>query len=329
MEWDHMVRNGDWLELPVEALEAWTGSDLRNTSGDGNEMTGLRAESHPHHVRQWLLARSLFPERWINRLFSVGGIQLMDEAVRLRAFPSADVEREPMYRLAKLPPSPAEKGISILYEDDWCLVLDKPSGMPVHPSAPGQRGTLAEAAARHCLMMGDPQPVKHIHRLDDDTAGPVLFAKNDLAQLRLDEAMRQKRIDRRYAAIVQGTLSRKQGTINEPIGKDRHHGARRRVSNTGDQAVTHYKVAEEYRLASLVRLQLDTGRTHQIRVHMSHLGHPLVGDTLYGGSNLYLNHQALRGELLVFPHPLTGNEITTAAPEPYWFTKVREQISIE
>ncbi|MBW7476205.1 RluA family pseudouridine synthase [Paenibacillus oenotherae] len=290
------------------------------------ELPALRAGSHPHHVRQWLLALSLFPEKWMNRLFSVRGIQFVDGVIRLRTFLHADVEKEPIYRLAKLPPGSTERAASVLFEDDWCLVLDKPSGMPVHPSAAGQRGTLDEAAARHCLMNGDPQSVKHIHRLDDDTSGPVLYAKNDLAQQRLDAAMRQKTIERHYAAIVQGKLLRRRGTIDEPIGKDRHHGARRRVSNTGDHAVTHYEVVEAYRTASLVRLQLETGRTHQIRVHMSHLGHPLVGDTLYGGSSRYLNHQALRGELLVFPHPLTGAPVTVAAPEPQWFAKVREEL---
>lgn len=344
--WSRMERNGEWLELPVEALEghasgpchvapqhepgaeraAMSDDGLRSSNASSGILPELRAGSHPHHVRQWLLAFSLFPDKWVNRLFSVGGIQLAGGVVRLRAFAPADLESEPSYRLAKLRPSADEQPAPILYEDDWCLVLDKPSGMPVHPSSPGQRGTLIEAAARHCLAAGDPQSVKHIHRLDDDTSGPVLFAKNDLAQQRLDEAMRQKAIDRRYAAIVQGKLLRKQGTIDEPIGKDRHHGARRRVSSTGDHAVTHFSVVEEYRTAALIRLQLETGRTHQIRVHMSHLGHPLVGDALYGGSTRFLNHQALRGERLIFPHPLTGQRIAVSAPEPDWFAKVREQI---
>jgi 23S rRNA pseudouridine1911/1915/1917 synthase len=210
-----------------------------------------------------------------------------------------------------------------LFEDDWCLVLDKPTGMPVHPSAPGQRGTLDEAAARRCLSLNDPLPVKHIHRLDDDTAGPVLYAKNELAQQRLDEAMREKWIQREYLALVQGRIKLAKGVIDEPIGKDRHHSARRRVSPTGDAAVTHYERIETYKNASLVRLRLETGRTHQIRVHMSFIGYPLIGDVLYGGSGALLMHQALRGERLTFDHPFTGEPIAVVSPEPAWFREVR------
>jgi len=181
-------------------------------------------------------------------------------------------------------------------------------------------GTLDDAAVRHVLRAGDPLPVHHIHRLDADTSGPVLYAKNDLAQLRLDEAMREKRIDRRYVAIVHGVPRPPAGTIDAPIGRDRHHGSRRRVAPGGDRAVTHYETLKAAGGMALVRVRLETGRTHQIRVHFSHIGHPLLGDKLYGApADPHLPHQALHGERLVFPHPWTGRTVAVEAPRPRWF----------
>ncbi|MFC5652076.1 RluA family pseudouridine synthase [Paenibacillus solisilvae] len=311
-------RNNEWLELSATALRDFS-------SAKGMEIQPLQANSHPHLVRQWLLALAFFPDKWLNRLFSVGGIQMDEDTVKLRTFIPVDPNKDPVYRLAKQPEIQSHAAAPVLYEDDWCLVLDKPSGMPVHTSAPGQRGTLDEAAARRCLLSGDLLPVKHIHRLDDETAGPVLYAKNELAQLKLDEAMRNKEIDRVYAALAHGKLKKDHGTIQEPIGKDRHHNARRRVTPGGDFAVTHYKIIEAYKDASLLQVRLETGRTHQIRVHMSYIGHPLVGDLLYGGSDPILKHQALRGEQLIFKHPLNRNMITVHSPEPPWFKQVRER----
>ncbi|MBW7457793.1 RluA family pseudouridine synthase [Paenibacillus sepulcri] len=313
-------RSGEWLELPVPVLAEWSEEKQLN-------IPVLKAGSHPHAVRQWLLALAFFPDKWVNRLFSVGGIQLEGDVVRLHAFVPANVEADPLYRLAQKQLIVKTHGeAAVLFEDDWCLVMDKPAGMPVHASAPGQRGTLDEAAACHCLRAGDPMPVKHIHRLDDDTSGPVLYAKNDLAQLRLDESMRIKQIGRQYAALVQGCMGNQRGTIAAPIGKDRHHKARRRVSPAGDEAVTHYEVLETFKEATWVRLTLETGRTHQIRVHLSHIGHPLIGDVLYGGSSRLLPHQALRGEELVFQHPFSHCTITVRSPEPPWFRNVVNQL---
>lgn len=206
------------------------------------------------------------------------------------------------------------------------MVLHKPAGMAVHESSPGQTGTLDEAAARHLLSQGDPLTVRHIHRLDDDTSGPVLYAKNDLAQWKLDEAMRAKAIDRHYIAVAHGRMSTQTGTISLPIGKDRHHRSKRRVSENGEQAVTHYEVISASSQLSLLRVKLETGRTHQIRVHMSHLGHPLVGDGLYGGDSRQLGHQALHGERLVFPHPWDDSLIEVSVSWPQWLVQFSENI---
>lgn len=317
-------RVGQWLELLPADL-----ADLTDTDSDSSQHTEQlsipEAGSHPHLVRQWLLACSLFPAKWINRLFSVGGIKWEGEFVHLLAFPPVDPAADPLYRKVKnnngSVPEP-----EVLYEDDFCLVLNKPAGMPVHESYAGQTGTLDEAAALWLLGRGDPLPVRHIHRLDDDTSGPVLYSKNDLAQWILDEAMREKQIDRRYLAVVQGRVKKSSGTVNAPIGKDRHHSTRRRVTPGGDAAVTHYETVRLLPNATLVRVQLETGRTHQIRVHMSFIGHPLVGDKLYGGDTKLLPHQALHGERLLFPHPWTGEMIEAAAMEPAWLTNLLDKL---
>jgi 23S rRNA pseudouridine1911/1915/1917 synthase len=205
--------------------------------------------------------------------------------------------------------------------------MNKPAGMPVHASKPGERGTLDDAAALHLLQKGDPLPVRHIHRLDNETSGPVLYSKNDLAQQRLDEAMRSKAIDRQYIAFVQGRPAQRAGMINVPIGRDRHHSVKRRAGEGGDPAVTHYEVLEQYSSAALVSVRLETGRTHQIRVHMSHIGHPLIGDSLYGGSTRLLAHQALHGERLRFTHPLHGGKMEVISPRPDWFEPLRRALT--
>ncbi|RIX50534.1 RluA family pseudouridine synthase [Paenibacillus nanensis] len=311
----YATREGEWLLLNVEDLI----NDPDYPSAPAAGADKPQAGSHPHLVRNWLLASSLFPAKWINRLFSVGGIQWQGRKVGLLAFPAADLEKDKLYRQASGSAGENQlKPEAVLYEDDYCLVLNKAAGMPVHASYEGEGGTLDLAACRHLLAQGDPLAVRHIHRLDDDTSGPVLYAKNDLAQWKLDEAMREKAVDRIYLAAVQGRLRKAKGLIDAPIGKDRHHSARRRVTPNGDAALTRYEVVAELNGISIVRLELETGRTHQIRVHMSHIGHPLLGDALYGGATSRLSHQALHGEKLCFPHPLSGSIIEVPAPWPAW-----------
>ena len=248
------------------------------------------------------------PDKFWARCKQAGSVSAAGTRVRIKLFPN-ETERQ----AARWAP------VEVLYEDDFCLVVSKPAGMKLH--ADGSRAsestvTLAEAVASYMETTGQNGRPRHIHRLDEDTTGPVLFAKHEWAQLILDEAMREKQIGRAYCAVVQGRLRQTKGTIDAPIGKDRHHAARRRVSPGGDRAVTHYEVAEQWKEAALVRLTLDTGRTHQIRVHMSYLGHPIWGDTLYGGRKDGINRQALHGEKLIFGHPLTGERTEVEAPWP-------------
>lgn len=283
--------------------------------------------SHPHEVRQWLINTALFPVKWLNRIFSVGGIQWVGNQLHLLAYKFADLEQDDNYRAAQTEAKKGAAKIEVLYEDDHCLVVNKPAGMPVHGANKGQRNSLDVAVAVHMLRSNDPIVVRHIHRLDDETSGPVLYAKNELAQQVLDEQMRLKEIDREYTAIVHGAVKQAKGVIREPIGKDRHQPKRRMVSPKGESAVTHFEVVERLANYSILKLKLETGRTHQIRVHLSHIRHPLVGDYLYGGNTELLNHQALHGLKLNFYHPVSREKIEVQAPLPAWYAEIKQHIA--
>ncbi|WP_246939164.1 RluA family pseudouridine synthase [Bacillus pinisoli] len=218
---------------------------------------------------------------------------------------------------------PEDLNVDILYEDDHLLVVNKPVGMDTHPNDANGKQTVANGVAFHLQLSGIQTKIRHVHRLDRDTSGVILFAKHPLASALLDQALEKREIKRTYLALAEGMMRKKKGTITEPIGRDRHHPTRRRVSPAGQKAITHYEVSEiNTKLhMTLVKLNLDTGRTHQIRVHLSHLGHPLVGDQLYGGKNTYLKHQALHASSIDFIHPITKGKISVEAPTPSWLRK--------
>lgn len=220
--------------------------------------------------------------------------------------------------------TPEKIPLVIPYEDEHLLVVDKPAGLAVHPTEPGQMGTLANGLAFHYREKELKIKIRHIHRLDKETSGLLLVAKHALSHTLLDEALRERRIKRLYLALVTGRLTEKKGRIDLPIGRDRHHATRRRVSQTGDRAITEYEVIREYPSGSLVQLELKTGRTHQIRVHLSHIGHPLLGDALYGGDAALIRRQALHAAHLSFIHPFTGQELAFNSPLPEDMAKILE-----
>jgi 23S rRNA pseudouridine1911/1915/1917 synthase len=213
---------------------------------------------------------------------------------------------------------PEEMELQVLFEDEHLLIVNKPVGIDSHPNSPHQVGTLANGVAFHWMAMGLQAKVRHIHRLDRDTSGALVFAKNPLTSALLDAMLEKREIKRTYLAYVEGLIKKKKGTINESIGRDRHHPTRRRVSPSGQKAVTHYQVASTYQHSevSKVHLQLDTGRTHQIRVHMGYIGHPLLGDELYGGNTKLIHHQALHAVNISFTHPISKEHIEVEAPLP-------------
>ncbi|YCI27180.1 RluA family pseudouridine synthase [Paenibacillus sp. Z6-24] len=294
-------RRGEWLELMP-----------------GRELDLQQTEQRHTRMMQWLESQS-FPVKLLGRLHSKGEIKITGDRIRLRLFPAAEYGFEPRY----------DHPLEVLYEDDYILVVHKPAGMAVHPAdQQDTRVTLAHAVAAHYESTGQDCAVRHVHRLDEDTTGPVLYAKNEFALSLMDEQMREKLIDRRYAALVQGNVSDQLTIIDEPIGKDRHHKQRRRVSPGGQSAVTFVEKVAGTKAASLVKLKLETGRTHQIRVHMSYMGHPLIGDALYGGRSDLLDRQALHGEQLAFVHPWTGEETVVDDPWPSDMLQLAESLKL-
>jgi 23S rRNA pseudouridine1911/1915/1917 synthase len=203
--------------------------------------------------------------------------------------------------------------VQVLFEDDHVIVFNKPAFMNTHPNDEMDENTLLHAAQFYLYSKGDQVDIRHVHRLDRDTTGAILFAKHALAGAILDRMLEKHELKRTYIAIVHGHLKKQQGTIHEPIGRDRHHPTRRRVSPSGQDAITHYQVIKFEKGHSYIKCWLETGRTHQIRVHLSHIGNPLVGDILYGGKPLF-KRQALHAAKLEFTHPITGEEICCYAP---------------
>ncbi|PWK15806.1 RluA family pseudouridine synthase [Tumebacillus permanentifrigoris] len=216
--------------------------------------------------------------------------------------------------------------LDVLYEDHHLIIVNKPVGMKVHANEAGETGTLLHALAWHYQMQGLETRVRLLHRLDQDTSGAILFPKHAVAQRLLDAMLQERSIKREYWALVQGVVRVKQGTVEAPIGRDRNHATRRRVSATGKEAQTHFQVVERFPQATLVQASLGTGRTHQIRVHFAHLGHPLVGDELYGGRTDWLDRQALHAKYLRFTHPITQEELEIEAPEPNDFADLLRKV---
>jgi 23S rRNA pseudouridine1911/1915/1917 synthase len=203
--------------------------------------------------------------------------------------------------------------IQVLYEDDHVIVFNKPANMSTHPNDESDKNTLLHAAQFYVQSKGEKVTIRQVHRLDKDTTGAILFAKHALSGAILDRMLEKHEIKRTYLAIVEGHIKKKKGKISAPIGRDRHHATRRRVSPSGQAAVTHYQFIKEEKGHSYVKCWLETGRTHQIRVHFSHIGHPLLGDILYGGKPLF-KRQALHAAKLEFTHPITGENVICYAP---------------
>ena len=219
--------------------------------------------------------------------------------------------------------------LDILYEDDDLLVVNKPKGMVVHPSAGHYSGTLVNAVMYHCKdslsgINGEIRP-GIVHRIDMDTTGSLIVCKNDESHICIAEQIKEHSCNRRYRGIVCGVVKEEEGTINAPIG--RHPTERKKMAvneKNGKPAVTHYKVLERFERYTYMEFQLETGRTHQIRVHMASIGHPLLGDTLYsnGKSPYKLQGQTLHAMTIGFVHPKTGKYIEISAPLPEYFEKI-------
>lgn len=221
--------------------------------------------------------------------------------------------------------------LEIIYEDDDIIVINKPKGMVVHPAAGNYSGTLVNALMEHCgESLSDINGVIRpgiVHRIDKDTTGVLVVAKNNRAHEKLSEKLKEHDIERVYAALVNGVIREEKGKIDAPIG--RHPTDRKKmavVTRGGRRAVTHFKVLERFRESTYIELKLETGRTHQIRVHMSYIGHPVIGDEVYGNSRQKYNikGQALHARVLGFVHPRTGEYMEFEAELPQYFKNMLE-----
>ena len=268
-----------------------------------------------------------FSRSYLQKLIKNGNVLVKDICVKPNY--RLNAEDEIQVRIpddVSLDIQPENIPLDILYEDEDLLVINKPKGMVVHPAAGHYSGTLVNALLYHCdgQLSGINGVLRPgiVHRIDRDTTGSLLVCKNDMAHRALAEQLKEHSINRRYRAIVWGNLKDDEGTVDAPIG--RHPVDRKKMAinrQNGKNAVTHYTVLQRFSKFTYIECRLETGRTHQIRVHMASIGHPLLGDEVYGpGKSPYtLEGQCLHAMTLGFVHPRTGEYVECTAPLPPYF----------
>ena len=266
----------------------------------------------------------------LKNLINDGHVTVNGQAVK----PKYKVQAGDKISLVKSEPqslelTPENIPLDIVYEDDDVIVVNKPQGMVVHPAPGHPDHTLVNALLYHSPLStinGTFRP-GIVHRIDKDTSGLLMVAKNDLAHQSLAEQLRNKTNKREYLALVYGQIKEDEGTIDAPLGRNPQDRKKQAVVKGGRHAVTHFKVMKRYDNFTLVKCILETGRTHQIRVHMKYIGHPLVGDPLYGPRKVIgKDGQFLHAALLGFKHPRTGEEMVFEAPLPENFQKMLDKL---
>ena len=226
--------------------------------------------------------------------------------------------------------------LDVIYEDNDILVVNKQKGLVVHPGNGNLDGTLANAVMAHCKdslsgIGGELRP-GIVHRLDKDTSGLLIIAKNDKAHIKMSEQIKDRKVKKTYIALVRGIISENEATINMPIGRSTKDRKKMAVTKNGKEAITHFKVLNRFTTNkasyTLLEVKIDTGRTHQIRVHMAEIGHPVIGDTVYsnGKNEFGVVGQCLHAKKLEFTHPITEKEINLEAPLPEYFEKIIEEL---
>lgn len=230
---------------------------------------------------------------------------------------------------------PQDIPLDIIYEDSDIIVVNKQKGLVVHPANGNPDGTLVNAIMNICKdslsgIGGEIRP-GIVHRLDKDTSGLIIIAKNDKAHINLSEQIKNREVKKTYIALVRGVISENEATINMPIARSTKDRKKMAVSKDGKNAITHFKVLKRYDKYTLVEVKIETGRTHQIRVHMSHIGYPIVGDVVYSnGKNPFgVIGQMLHSQKLTFKHPITNEELNLEAPLPTYFIEVLNKLDNE
>lgn len=298
------------VQLTATVSEAQLGQRLDQTLAE------LFPDYSRSRIKEWILERRVCVNGVIidkpkDKVF--GGEQVSIDA---------EIEEEQRWEAQNIP-------LNIVYEDDDILVINKPRDLVVHPGAGNPDGTVLNALLYHCPAIVDVPRAGIVHRLDKDTTGLMVVAKTVPAQTHLVETLQLREITREYEAVAIGTMTAG-GTVNEPMARHSTKRTHMAVHPMGKPATTHYRIMEHFRAHTRLRLRLETGRTHQIRVHMAHINHPLVGDPLYGGrprppkgaSEAFIatlrafDRQALHATMLRLYHPITGMEMEWHAPLP-------------
>ena len=223
--------------------------------------------------------------------------------------------------------------LDIIYEDNDIIVVNKPKGMVVHPASGNLEGTLVNAIMSICKdslsgIGGEIRP-GIVHRLDKDTSGLLIVAKNDLAHINMSNQIKNRQVKKIYIALVRGNINEEEATINMPIGRSTKDRKKMAVRKDGKEAITHFKVLKRYSNYTLLQLKIDTGRTHQIRVHLSEIGHPVVGDIVYsnGKNEFGVQGQMLHAKSLDFKHPITNKQMHLEAELPDYFKEVINELN--
>ncbi len=289
-------------------------ADIEWQGAVGPEATGLRLDQ--------FLADPLGSRARAARLIRAGLVTVDDRSVQKRHAVAAGevvVVRLPTPERTQVSgPAGAEARFAIAYEDDALIIVDKPAGLVVHPARGHETGTLAQALADRAAGGEDQYRAGIVHRLDRNTSGLLVVAKSDAVHRELKRLLQARELRREYLALVEGIPPAHAGTIDAPIGRDR----RDRVLHSVDthvprEARTHFELIEPLGHAALLRVSLETGRTHQIRVHMQAIGHPVLGDRAYGGPAWFgLERQFLHAARLAFPHPVSGEQVDVSSPLP-------------
>lgn len=215
-----------------------------------------------------------------------------------------------------------ESTLEIIYEDDLLCIVNKPSNLIIHPDDKSKKDTLCNYVSNYYKQTHQDLPIRYLHRLDKDTTGLVMFCKCALLQPYFDYMIASKEIKKTYLAIIQGHLPKREMTIDLPIGQDRHSKNKMCISKTGKEAITHFKEIKTKENYTLIECQIETGRKHQIRVHLSHLHHPIINDTLYGKASSRINRMALHAYRLEFIHPLSNRSMVIECPLPLDMEKI-------
>ncbi len=269
---------------------------------------------------------------FIQNLISNEGVMVNEKAVKSNyKVKKDDIIKVSIPKPQKLQVEAQDIPLDILYEDSDVAVINKPQGMVVHPAPGNSKDTLVNALLYHCKDLSGINGVVRpgiVHRIDKDTSGVLVIAKNDYSHGVLAEQLKDHSMNREYIALVEGKIKNDEGTINAAIGRNPKDRLKYSVVKGGKDAITHYKVIERYRSYTLISCKLETGRTHQIRVHMAHLGHPLVGDPLYGykKQSYKVQGQLLHARLLGFIHPKNKTYMEFTAPLPNYFEEIIKKL---